>query len=183
MILVINNQTKHLKLLLAFIKRHKIPYKLRNFRRITLKAMKQFDAIILTGGPEAPLESKYSKGMSIIKKSKKPVFGICLGFQLICKSYSSVIKKMRRVDGIRSIKIRKRNSLFNNCPRIMKVSKHNEFFVEKVGKELEILAVSKNNIEAVKHKKKLIYGVQFHPEIKWRNDGYKCLENFLKMIS
>jgi len=182
MILVINYGTKHLKALLSFLRRHKISYKLRNFRRIELKDIKKSDALILTGGLGSPVKSKYSEGMNMVNKSKKPILGICLGFQIICNAYSSVIRKTRREDGIRRIKIKNQDNLFNNCPKIMRVSEHHEFFVEKVGKELEVLAVSKNGIEAVKHRTKPIYGVQFHPEVRKDNQGYKALENFLELI-
>lgn len=183
MILVINNETKHLKVLLSFLRRHKISYRLRNFRRVELKDIKESDAIILTGGHRDPLEVRFSEEMEIIEKSKKPTLGICLGFQLICHAYSSLIKRIRRERGIREIRIIKKDGIFRNCPEFMKVSEHHEFFVGKVGKELEILALSKNGIEAVRHKTKPIYGVQFHPEIRRNNQGYRIIENFLRMIS
>ena len=64
----------------------------------------------------------------------------------------------------------------------MKVSEHHSWVVKELGKELEALAISRYGIEADMHRTKPIYGTQFHSEIKWRNDGYKCLENFLQMI-
>jgi anthranilate/para-aminobenzoate synthase component II len=46
-----------------------------------------------------------------------------------------------------------------------------------------VLATSKDGIEAIKHRTKPIYGVQFHPSLLSDNEGYKTLENFLKLIS
>ena len=45
----------------------------------------------------------------------------------------------------------------------------------------EIIAKSKScKIEAIKHKKKKIYGVQFHPESSGKQ-GYQILDNFMKI--
>jgi anthranilate/para-aminobenzoate synthase component II len=182
MILVINNETKHLKVLFYLLKRHKIPYKLRNFRSIELKDTKEFDAIILTGGHWDPLESRLSREIGIIKKSGKPILGICLGFQLVCRAYYSTLKRIRKEHGIKEIRIIKKDRIFRKCPALLNVSEHHEWSVKKAGKELEVLAVSADGIEAVRHRKKQIYGVQFHPEIIKNNQGHRVVENFLKTI-
>lgn len=45
------------------------------------------------------------------------------------------------------------------------------------------LAKSKFGVEIIKHPKKIIYGVQFHPEIKVsRNYSKKILNNFLEIV-
>ena len=52
----------------------------------------------------------------------------------------------------------------------------------KKTKSLIPLAKSKDGIEVVKHPKKLIYGVQFHPEMSVdKTAGRKIIENFLNL--
>ena len=55
--------------------------------------------------------------------------------------------------------------------------------ISKQSDELVSLAVSEDGIEIMKHKNKLIYGVQFHPEeLQDGNNGHSILKNFLSMI-
>ena len=64
--------------------------------------------------------------------------------------------------------------------------RYHSLIIEKdsLPNELEITGVLEDNPEvimAIEHKKKPIYGVQFHPESIETNFGIKLIENFLKL--
>ncbi|MFA5312508.1 MAG: gamma-glutamyl-gamma-aminobutyrate hydrolase family protein, partial [Methanomassiliicoccales archaeon] len=49
--------------------------------------------------------------------------------------------------------------------------------------EFEILAHSENcRIEAIRHRTRPIYGLQFHPEVENTEHGYDIFKNFLKVV-
>ena len=52
--------------------------------------------------------------------------------------------------------------------------------IETVPEELKVISVDDNQeVMAVKHREKRIYGLQFHPESILTPKGRKILENFL----
>jgi len=182
MLLIIDNHKKNeqaylLKHLPHFLKKKGIIFKIKHLRKVSLKDTKDVNGIILTGGSVGCRigynattfninHPVFQREIDIIKKSKKPIFGICLGYQLICHAYGGKIKEMPVKKGwVGEIRIRKKNDIFMNYPRTTKVFRWNKWTVVSVGKALEVLAISKDGIEAVKHKIKPIYGVQFHPTI------------------
>jgi GMP synthase-like glutamine amidotransferase len=195
MLLIIDNHKKNekaylLKHLPYFLRQKRVIFKIKHLRKVSLKDTKDVNGIILTGGSvgcrvgcdAATFDINhpvFQREINIIKKSKKPIFGICLGHQLICHAYGGKIKEMPVKKGwVGEIRIRKKNDIFGKYLRTTKVFHWNKWTVVSVGKDLEVLATSKDGIEAVKHKIKPIYGVQFHPIIM----KGKTLENFLKLI-
>jgi GMP synthase (glutamine-hydrolysing) len=144
-----------------------------------------FDAIILSGGYRFNVldhEKDYTKELKLIRTGKKPIFGICLGFELICYAYHEKLEKLlMKENNIIKLKILKNDKIFKNIKNI-RVFENHRWRVRKV-KNLVALASSKDGIEMVMHRSKPIYGVQFHPE-KFHNktQGYKILKNFISMI-
>ena len=135
---------------------------------------------------------------SLVIEQKKPILGICLGFQLMAKeSYefghhlglgwleASVIKlepgKNLRVPhvGWNGLQQRQENVLFENIPPEALFYYTHSFHV-KMHQEQEVLGKCSYGISFTSAAKKAnIYGTQFHPE-KSQQFGLKLLENFLK---
>ena len=186
MILIIDNETRFIKQLCSFLKREGFDYKIKDFRKVKLKDTKGVNAVILSGGIGIRYidnSKEFLREVKVVKKTKLPIFGICLGFEVIGHAYGAKIKEMPHLEkGVIKIKIKKKDDIFRNCPKEMRIFEDHEWDIVKVGKNLEVLAKSKDGIEAVKHRTKPIYGVQFHPEITKNNQGYKTIENFLQLI-
>jgi GMP synthase (glutamine-hydrolysing) len=186
MILIINNKSRFIRQLCSFIKKSGSAYKVISFGKIRPDYAKNFDAVILSGGVGSPADANspdFSKEIKLIKKLDKPVFGICLGFEVICHAYGTRVLRMGYLEkGIVKTRIKKKGDVFKGCRREIKVFEDHQWDVKSVSRSMEILATSKDGIEAVRHKTKPIYGVQFHPEIRKNNQGHKALENFLNLI-
>ena len=187
MILVIDNETRFIKKICSFLKKNGFSYKIKNFSRIRLEDMKGFDAIILSGGHHHPnvIEKKrdFDKEIRLIKQVKLPIFAICLGFEVVCYTFGCKLNDMHHYEkGICKINIIKKGGIFKDCPKKLKIFEDHRWDIIKISKALEVLATSSDGIEAVRHKRKPIYGVQFHPEIRKGNQGYKAFENFLQLI-
>ncbi len=180
-ILLINNLTKHLEELQEILKPHKITT--AHFQELP-ENYSDFDGIILSGGSKYKVKNNeeiYKQEIELIKNSEIPVFGICLGFELICHTYGEkleMLKEKKRC--LRNLEIIEKNPLLEGINKLSVFEAH-RFYVKEV-KNMILLAKSKTGVEIIKHPEKPIYGVQFHPEVKIReNQGLRILTNFLKL--
>lgn len=116
-------------------------------------------------------------------KSKKPIFGICFGFELIASAFGAKLKLLRKRDkGIADIQVVKKDKIFDNIMTFQVYESH-RWVVKELSDKLQVLAVSRDGIEIVRHKSRRIYGVQFHPEMFVQQTcGQMIFNNFLKLI-
>ncbi len=90
---------------------------------------------------------------------------------------------MNIVHGKRSkIKIKK-DSIFNGVNRKFEAMRYHSLVIEKesIPEELEIIAKSLDDDEimAIKHKELKVYGLQFHPESIYTDQGKRIIKNFV----
>jgi len=136
--------------------------------------------IILGGGPSIERAGNCFK---YVKELDLPILGICLGHQIIAQAYGGEIGAA----GIESyakieINIKDENDIFKGLGDIMKVWASHKDEVKKLPDGFKILANSPIcDIEAMKHEKKPLYGIQFHPEVYHTENGPKLFENFYEV--
>lgn len=109
---------------------------------------------------------------SWIKTTNKPVLGICAGMQAIGTVFGSQLNRCLEI-GMTPITTRQENPLFSDAFRAY--SLHN-YSVEPTA-EFEVLAESAQCVQAIKHKKKPLYGVLFHPEVR----NVEILKRFIQL--
>jgi len=123
------------------------------------------DGIFLSNGPGDPAATgKYA--IDIIKKLLKtniPLFGICLGHQLLALAFKAKTKKMKL--GHRGANHPVKN-LINNKVEITSQNHGFEIVKESLPKNVEVTHKSlfDNCIEGIKLKNKPVFSVQYHPE-------------------
>lgn len=151
---------------------------------------KKPEKIILSGGPSsvyAP-EEKERVGMKVVqavfnKKLDVPLLGICFGHQMIAHVLGGKVEKGASAEyGITRISVDDEDLIFRGIPKEFNawVSHFDE--VKIMPPEFILLAHSKTcKIEAMRHKSRDIYSVQFHPEVWHTENGEKILEQFLKI--
>ncbi|MEA3355584.1 MAG: gamma-glutamyl-gamma-aminobutyrate hydrolase family protein [Patescibacteria group bacterium] len=183
-ILIINNQTKRLKELKKLLKGNSL--EIVNVGKIDEIKLKDFDLIILSGSSNRSVfneQNVYQKELNLIKKTNKPIIGICLGFQLICLAYGARFKKLEsKSKKVINIRVTKVSDIFKDLPNLMVYEAH-RYAIEKLSKELVELARSDDGIEVARHREKPIYGFQFHPEMLVKETcGDEIFKNLLGMI-
>ncbi|MBU1118877.1 discoidin domain-containing protein [Patescibacteria group bacterium] len=153
-------------------------------------------AIVLSGNnadyPNQPM-FEYNGEFEIIRESNIPILGICCGHQMLCAAYGqtyigsmgwSDISSLRLEDRLplSHIKIRKKNDpIFKGIPDNFTAPEVHGWAVLHVPDMYEVIADS-GYVQAIRHKSKLIYGKQFHAEIKASyNQGVPFIKNFLKL--
>ena len=123
------------------------------------------DGIFLSNGPGDPAATgKYA--INIIQKLIKtniPIFGICLGHQLLALSLKAKTKKMKL--GHRGANHPVKN-LTNNKVEITSQNHGFEVVKESLSKNVEMTHKSlfDNSVEGIKLKNKPVFSVQYHPE-------------------
>lgn len=143
--------------------------------------------IVISPGPGVPKDAGISE--SIVKDlgDEFPILGVCLGHQAIAESFGGKIVTAKKIFHGKSSKIQIRgNDIFEGVSRRIDVMRYHSLIVEKESfpKELEIIGetVDDDVIMAIKHKKKPIYGLQFHPESIFTPKGKRILKNFVEVI-
>ncbi len=142
------------------------------------------DGIFLSNGPGDPKATgKYA--IPTIKKlieTKIPMFGICLGHQLISLALGAKTKKM--FQGHRGANHPVKNLTTN---QVEITSQNHGFVVEEksIPKSVSITHKSlfDGSIEGIKHKNKKVFSVQYHPEASpGPHDSHYLFQDFISLI-
>ncbi len=96
-----------------------------------------------------------------IKGCDKPVLGICAGMQTIGLVFGLRLSDCVEI-GMTEISTLRNNILFSSKLKVYEL--HN--YSVPSSTDFDALAESKQCVQAFKHKKKDIYGVLFHPEVR-----------------
>ncbi len=143
------------------------------------------DALVLSGGaPRIAWESpKLGLCTDYIKHFKGPILGICVGHQLMAVYYGGKAGPSEIPEyGLAKVEVLEEDDLFKGIPReFLAWESHNDEV--KAVKDFAILALSENcKIQAIKHKTKPHYGIQFHPEVNDTEHGEEIYRNFVKVV-
>lgn len=141
------------------------------------------DLIVLGGGPFSPSKDyrKLRGTLEACLKLEVPILGICLSHQLIAVHYGGKVDTSITPEyGSVIVEVLHNNKLFRELPKTFKAWTSHSEEVKELPRNLELLATSKTcKVQAFKHKKKEIYGVQFHPEVEHTSYGRQIFKNLI----
>ena len=142
------------------------------------------DGIFLSNGPGDPAATgKYAiKIIQNLIKTNIPIFGICLGHQLLALALKAKTKKMKL--GHRGANHPVKN-LINNKIEITSQNHGFEVIKKSLPKNVEVTHCSlfDNCVEGIKLKNKSIFSVQYHPESNpGPQDSHYLFNQFIKEI-
>lgn len=183
-VLLIDNGTRFLPDLNILLKGNKITTK--SYKELAGIVAADFDLIVLSGGSGVSVRKHFKhfeNESNMILHSDTPIIGICLGFELIAHLMGASLSKLpvRRINNIKIFPVQKDIILEEIAsPRVYQ---GHIWRVTNLPPELMCLAASKDGVEIVKHKRKPIYGLQFHPEKdRHNNDGPKIFHNIVEQL-
>lgn len=143
------------------------------------------DGIVLSGGaPRVGVESNLGNCAEILSKACFPVLGICAGHQFMARHFggSAEPSKIPEFGKIELTLLVENNELFDGVPKKSIVWESHNDEVAELPKDFEVLAKSENcKIQAMRHKNKPLYGLQFHPEVEHTEFGEQIFKNFVKI--
>ena len=146
---------------------------------------RRYNKIVISPGPGNPNQS--GNCIKIVKSlyKKMPIFGVCLGHQIIGQVFGSkIVQAKKLMHGKTSKILSKRTGLLKNLPKTFEATRYHSLIIDKksLSKDLEITALTQDGlIMGVRHKKYNVHGVQFHPESIKTKIGIKILKNFIRI--
>lgn len=162
----------------------------------------QIRAILISGRSSTAAKPGDEAFYELIRTTKIPMIGFCGGGQLIGKAYGMKVVYMRKLrpgesdpapsyhpghfkeKGFLAVQIGKQDPLFAGLPQEPVFRQSHAFQTSDVPPDFDLLASSGEcRIEAIKHRERVLYGVQFHPEAydAEHTHGRILLENFFRI--
>jgi len=142
------------------------------------------DQLVFSPGPGLPKDAGKMPLLIDSFAGKKPILGVCLGFQGIVEFYHGEIYNQEKVKHGKAekCKLDTTSKLFQNVPEEIHVGLYHSWAAktDRFPRELVATAKSENDvIMAFEHKRLPIAGLQFHPESILTEHGHQIVENFI----
>ncbi|PTV94648.1 anthranilate synthase component II [Rhodobacter aestuarii] len=143
------------------------------------------EAIILSPGPCDPAQAGICIPLTLAAaEAGVPLMGVCLGHQTIGEAFGGkVVRAGEIVHGKMGTIEHAGKGVFRGLPSPFQATRYHSLIVERESLPdcLEVTAwLDGGMIMGLRHKEKLIEGVQFHPESIASEHGHQLLRNFLE---
>ena len=136
--------------------------RVKHYLDVTSEDLNEADSIVLSGTPlKDNVTLQQPEKFSWLKTVEKPVLGVCAGMQTLGAVFGLQLTRCLQI-GMTQICTVTENQLFSGTFKAYTL--HN-FSVEASG-EFEVLAESARCTQAIKHKRRAVYGMLFHPEVR-----------------
>jgi len=182
MILILDFGSQYTQLIARRVRENRVFSKIVPFN-ISAKEIAALSpkGLILSGGPASVTGKKSPTPDKGIFKLNIPVLGICYGMQVIAEMLGGRVKRTRaREFGKVELFIDDNTSIFSHLPGNFTCWASHGDYITKVPPGFCVIAHTLNApITAFGHKRKKIYGLQFHPEVTHTERGNQLLGNFL----
>ncbi|TFH40931.1 MAG: GMP synthase subunit A [ANME-2 cluster archaeon] len=141
---------------------------------------KKPDGLILSGGPTM---ERIGRADEMVKELNLPILGICLGQQLMATAYcGDIATGMKGGYAAIEVEILDEDEILKGLGPTTSVWASHADEVTKLPPDFICLARSNVcEIEAIRHKTKPLFGVQWHPEVSHTEKGNELLQNFFEV--
>jgi anthranilate synthase/aminodeoxychorismate synthase-like glutamine amidotransferase len=142
-------------------------------------------AVVISPGPCGPAEAGCSLALVRELPPELPVLGVCLGHQVIAAALGGrVVRAKAPRHGRGSLVYHDGDELFAGLSNPFKAGRYHSLVVEEATLPAELMATARTadgTLMALRHRRRPLFGVQFHPESILTEGGYLLLANFLRI--
>ena len=148
--------------------------------------------IMLSPGPCTPNQSGIcldilSAALAEHPAMRMPIFGVCLGHQAIGMVAGGEVRQARNImHGKASMVSHDGKGLFEGMPNPFRAIRYHSLVVMRDflprGFVVTATAEDDGEIMGLRHESLPIEGVQFHPESVLTEDGFRIVQNFVRMV-
>jgi anthranilate synthase component 2 len=144
------------------------------------------EAIVLSPGPCDPAQAGICLALTAAAaETRTPLLGVCLGHQTIGQAFGGkVVRCHEIVHGKMGAMHHASKGVFAGLPSPFNATRYHSLVVERetLPDCLEVTAwLEDGTIMGLRHRERLIEGVQFHPESIASEHGHQLLRNFLDL--
>jgi anthranilate/para-aminobenzoate synthase component II len=186
-ILLVDNGTIHLQKIINSLAGHEVEV-LHYSPNVRFNDVDK-DLIILSGGggegheiddKHTEEELYYDNQMEFVLRTKKPILGICMGFEVIAMAFGAVAEDVNAYfESFKPLRVLECGVKLFGQKELSQYEAHH-VGIKHITHPLAALAYSANGIEIIKHKTKPILATQFHPEVP---GGTLRLEQLLQALN
>ncbi|MCP3957068.1 MAG: hypothetical protein GY719_04385 [bacterium] len=153
-----------------------LPRRLASYSRLLISGSE------LSAAERNPRDEELEELIRAFAGTGKPVLGICYGFQMLARALTSrpVCRRAAVPEfGWKELRIRARSPLFAGLDHIVPLHSHYDEVFD-LGPDFTVLAsTAECEIQAAQYRDLPVWGVQFHPELGYR-EGERMLERNLE---
>jgi len=183
-LLVLNNKSETLEQLLGFLEDRGLSYHVKT--PMEPLSLQNYQGVIISGGvlPGGRYREMLEWYRRLLNSTLLPTLAICLGLRILGYCYGSRMRRLEKAEkGVVTLRFFREFPLTPGRKELTVYEDH-DYELLSLLEPLENHASSPTSkIQAVKHKAKPLFGVQFHPEVAAGNEGSIVLENFVKLCS
>jgi anthranilate synthase/aminodeoxychorismate synthase-like glutamine amidotransferase len=143
------------------------------------------ERIVISPGPCTPREAGISIELIEQLAGDYPILGVCLGHQAIGAAFGgNIVRAPKLFHGKTSEIAHDGRGLFRGVPNPLTATRYHSLVVDRksLPRCLEISAETRDGIiMGLRHRKRKVEGVQFHPESVLTEAGKQILKNFLSL--
>ena len=153
---------------------------MKNTSSITEIFEKEPDGLILSGGPTLERAGNCS---AYIREIDLPILGICLGHQVMAQTFGGAVRT-GSAGGYAAVEIEilEENDILKGLGPVTKVwASHADEVISLPEYFIKLARSRICEIEAIKHKDKPLFGVQWHPEVSHTEKGNNLFNNFFEV--
>ncbi|HPL62548.1 MAG: aminodeoxychorismate/anthranilate synthase component II [Syntrophales bacterium] len=142
------------------------------------------EAIFISPGPRTPKEAGISVKVINSFFDSIPILGVCLGHQAIGFAFGAEVVRAERVmHGKTSRILNDGRTIFRGLPSPFTAGRYHSLVVDRetLHADLEVSAeTEEGELMAIRHRRRPVEGIQFHPESILTPGGKRILKNFLE---
>ncbi len=139
--------------------------------------------IIFSGGPSSVYNTDAPIPEDKIFEMDLPLLGICYGHQLIVNKYGGKVKRANKEYGSSLLTIDSNKDLLNGIGKSVRAWMSHGDEAEQIPQGFKVIGHTENaRAAAIASEDKLIYGIQFHPEVVHTEQGTSILKNFVLTV-
>ncbi|MFQ5969156.1 MAG: gamma-glutamyl-gamma-aminobutyrate hydrolase family protein [Nitrososphaerales archaeon] len=181
MLLLVDNFSSYFNDIIECLTRINSQYTIKKYNDLDGYDINNYDGIILSGRTNN-IKSMNVTNVRLINSAyndDKPLFGICYGAEITALAFNGSLQRLNdRIIGDNNISVNKENPLTSK--KMLDVFESHGYYISRLPESFTGIADSSTcKYEIIVHKRKQIFGTQFHPEVS--KDGLEILSNFVQL--
>ncbi|MEM9827044.1 MAG: aminodeoxychorismate/anthranilate synthase component II [Planctomycetota bacterium] len=143
------------------------------------------DGVLISPGPGHPRDAGVSVELIRQLPSSVPLLGVCLGHQSIAVACGASVPPGPPVHGSASPLWHDQAGLFVGCPNPTRVGRYHSLRIDPKGLPDELIVTARTDdgvIMGISHRRRPLFGLQFHPESILTSHGQTMIGNFVFRI-